>query len=292
MMSTRLWLLVLVYLLCTDLAYAQTITGTDTQAPPTSTAENDSAPSPPREEATQPAIISFFGLQSQRFAHDVQRQITDFILPVSVGEHLLNTLQYQAITPRVKAHILFITAGFGNSTQMQMYLELSSVFVDAGYDTMIATLPVGEELPATLADASEYWAEALNGIINAIDNASPYSVVYASGPIAATLLALYDKQRLPLPNALVIQDVFFAQNDENQKLPGLIARFPNALLDFSQSRANRWSNATLKTRQQTIRTQHLRQKTQLQLYGMPITGKQRHLIYKEMTGWFTRIGWL
>jgi hypothetical protein len=106
MMSTRLWLLVLVYLLCTDLAYAQTITGTDTQAPPTSTAENDSAPSPPREEATQPAIISFFRLQSQRFAHDVQRQITDFILPVSVGEHLLNTLQYQAITPRVKAHIL------------------------------------------------------------------------------------------------------------------------------------------------------------------------------------------
>lgn len=292
MMSTQLWMLVLVYLLCTDLTYAQTITGTDTQAPPTSTAENDSAATPPKEEVTQPAIISFFGLQSQRFAHDVQRQITDYILPVSVGEHVLNTLQYQAITPRVKAHILFITAGFGNSAQMQMYLELSSVFVDAGYDTMIATLPVGEELPATLADASEYWAEALNGIINAIDNASPYSVVYASGPIAATLLALYDKQRLPLPNALVIQDVFFAQNDENQKLPGLIERFPNALLDFSQSRANRWSNATLKTRQQTIRRQNLRQKTQRHLYGMPITGKQRHLIYKEMTGWFNRIGWL
>ena len=90
----------------------------------------------------------------------------------------------------------------------------------------------------------------------------------------------------------MIQDVFFAQNDENQKLPGLIERFPNALLDFSQSRANRWSNATLKTRQQTIRRQNLRQKTQRHLYGMPITGKQRHLIYKEMTGWFNRIGWL
>ena len=290
MMSTRLWMLVLVCVLCTDLAYAQTTTGTDTQIPPISTSDN--ATTPAKEEATQATTISFFGLQSQRFSQDVQRQITDFILPVSVGEHLLNTLQYQAITPRVKAHILFITAGFGNSTQMQMYLELSSVFVDAGYDTMIATLPVGEALPTTLADASEYWAEALNGIINAIDNASPYSVVYASGPIAATLLALYDKQRLPLPNALVIQDVFFAQNDENQKLPGLIERFPNALLDFSQTRANRWSNATLKTRQQTIRAQGVRQKTQRQLYGMPVTGKQRYLIYKEMTGWFKRIGWM
>ena len=294
MLSTRLWMfvlvLVLICLLYTNRVYAQTSTGTDTQSPPTSTL--DTGTPAPTEEANKPNTISFFGLQSQRFAQDVQRQITDFILPVTVGEYVLNTLHYQAITPRVKAHILFITAGFGNSAQMQMYQELSTVFVDAGYDTMIATLPVGEQLPTSLADASGYWAEALNGIINAVDNSSPYSVVYASGPIAATLLALYDEQRLPLPNALVIQDVFFAQHDENQKLPGLIERFPNALLDFSQTRANRWSNATVKTRQQTIQAQAVRQKTQRQLYGMPLTGKQRHLIYKEMTGWFKRIGWM
>jgi hypothetical protein len=144
MMSTRLWMLVLVCVLCTDLAYAQTTTGTDTQIPPISTSDN--ATTPAKEEATQATTISFFGLQSQRFSQDVQRQITDFILPISVGEHVLNTLHYQAITPSVKAHILFITAEFGNSAQMQMYLELSSVFVDAGYDTMIATLAVGEAL--------------------------------------------------------------------------------------------------------------------------------------------------
>ncbi|MDG1254628.1 MAG: hypothetical protein P8Q24_01910 [Glaciecola sp.] len=144
MMSTRLWMLVLVCVLCTDLAYAQTTTGTDTQIPPISTSDN--ATTPAKEEVTQATTISFFGLQSQRFSQDVQRQITDFILPISVGEHVLNTLHYQAITPSVKAHILFITAEFGNSAQMQMYLELSSVFVDAGYDTMIATLAVGEAL--------------------------------------------------------------------------------------------------------------------------------------------------
>ena len=292
MLSTQLWtfvlVLVLVCLLCIDRVHAQTSTGTDTQAPPTSTSNNEAAK--PKGEANKPATTNFFGLQSQRFAQDVQRQITDFILPVTVGEYVLNTLHYQAITPKTKAHILFITAGFGNSAQMQMHQELSTVFVAAGYDTMIATLPVGEQLPTSLTDASEYWAEALNGVINAIENTSPYSVVYATGPIAATLLALYDEQRLPLPNALVIHDVFFAQHDENQKLPGLIERFPNALLDLSQTRTNRWANATLQARQQTMQAQGVRHKTQRQLLGMPINGKQRFLIYKEMTGWFKRIG--
>ncbi len=284
--------LVLVCRLCADKVNAQTSTGTDTQAPPTATPELESAATPPKEEVNKPTTISFFGLQSQRFAQDVQRQITDFNLPVTVGEYVLNTLHYQAITPKTKAHILFITAGFGNSAQMQMYQEISTVFVAAGYDTMIATLPIGEQLPKSLTDASEYWAEALNSVINAIENTSPYSVVYATGPIAATLLALYDAQRLPLPNALVIQDVFFAQHDENQKLPGLIERFPYALLDLSQTRANRWANATLQARQQTMQAQGVRHKTQRQLLGMHINGKQRYLIYKEMTGWFKRIGWM
>lgn len=236
--------------------------------------------------------INFFGYQANAFANDVKRQITDFLLPVTVGEHVLNALHYQSITPRVKGKVLFITAGYGNSAEMMMYQSLSQVFVDEGFDTMIATLPIGEDLPVTLDEAGELWNESLSGIMNAAGTDAPYNIIYASGPVAATLLHLFDEQALTLPNALVTQDVFFAQREENNKIPGLIERFPNALLDLSQSSSNRWANATLKTRQQTIRKQGLAQKTQRKLYGMPISPKQRHLIYKEMTGWFKRIGWL
>lgn len=262
------------------ISYAQTPV---TDIPATETPEQPT-------EIINPLTLNHLAIQTQTFAADVQRQINDYILPVTVGAHVLNTLQYQALNPVTKGHILFIT-GVGNSAQMQMYQALSEVFVDAGYNTMIATLPLGIPSPDSLARAGNYWAESLNGIMHAIDKSSPYSIVYASGTVAATLLSLYDTQRLPLPDALVVQDVFFAQHDENQTLPGLMAHFPNALLDLSQHRPNRWAQATIKARRQILYAQANRQKTHRQLHGMPITAKQRYLIYKEMSGWFKRLGW-
>lgn len=269
------WMLVVLSLLYCKISLAQADVNTESPPP---------APVAPS--------ISVFEFQSQIFAQDIQRQMTDFIAPVTIGDYVLNTLHYQTVAPTVKAYVLFITAGFGNSAQMQMYQALSQVFVDAGYNTMIATLPVGDTLPKKLADAGDYWAESLNGIINAVENSSPYSVVYAGGPIAATLLSLYDAQRLPLPDALVMQNVFFPEHDDNRKLPALMARFPNALLDLSQARTNRWADATLKTRQQTIQVQSIRNKTHRKLIGTAISEKQRYVIYKEMSGWFKRIGWM
>lgn len=109
-------------------------------------------------------------------------------------------------------------------------------------------------------------------------------IVIAEGITAAFLIELFNQEKLPHPDALVVIAPYFPQWQLNQALPKQLASLPFPILDLQPEDAVHWSQETFKHRQiQTERFSHASFR-QRRIPREP-HAQQPHILAHHLYGW-------
>ena len=113
----------------------------------------------------------------------------------------------------------------------------------------------------------------------------------AQGSSAAMLLKLYAEGDLPLPNALIALSAYFPDQELNTELAKLMGQAGTPVLDLYSHYDNRWVTDTVRLRRQMAERHFKLHYRQRELFGNSYLSDHNPLIWREVYGWLTSMGW-
>lgn len=144
------------------------------------------------------------------------------------------------------------------------------------------------------AEMTAYLAQLKYRMERAAEHAqgSPgFFLVIAQGSSAAMLLKLYSDESLPLPDALVTLSAYFPDHELNTELASLMGRAGTPVLDLYSHYDNRWVTDTVMLRRQMAKKFFKLHYRQRELFGNSYLSDHNPLIWREVYGWLTSLGW-
>ncbi|MGL4715332.1 MAG: DUF3530 family protein [Aeromonas sp.] len=171
--------------------------------------------------------------------------------------------------------------------------QLTRALGQLGFDTLLL-LPSHEQTefdPAAEkkqknSDAfRQQLAERISKLTDAKLQEGGFKLILAQGTGAAWTANLIASEQLPAPDALVLLDGFFPNQQSNQTLAKQVAQGAIPTLDLYQEDGNRWPLLAAEARKSESRRSH---KLNYRPYALMELGETPNRIH----GWLNHLGWL
>ncbi|MFQ1649579.1 DUF3530 family protein [Aeromonas veronii] len=171
--------------------------------------------------------------------------------------------------------------------------QLTRALGRLGFDTLLLLpSPQQTELdPATEKKAKnsdtfrKQFAERISKLVDAKLQEGGFKLILAQGTGAAWTANLIASEQLPAPDALVLLDGFFPDQQSNQILAKEIAQGTVPTLDLYQEDGGRWPLLAAEARQTESRRSH---KLNYRPYALMELGETP----TRIQGWLNHLGWL
>jgi len=162
-----------------------------------------------------------------------------------------------------------------------------------GFDTLLllpsprqAELdPAAEKKQQAIDDFRKQFATRISEIGDAKLQEGGFRLLLAQGTSAAWAANLIASEQLPAPDALVLLDGFFPNQQSNQTLAKQVAQASVPTLDLYQEEGNRWPLLAAEARRHESRRSH-------KLNYRPYALMDLEETPGRIQGWLTHLGWI
>jgi hypothetical protein len=154
--------------------------------------------------------------------------------------------------------------------------------------------PTAFQAPSLPYTHSDYlmFMNALTKAINSRFSQQPgYKLVYANGKSAAALIPLLNLPDSLKIDALVVNNIYWPANEQNQALAGELANLPMPALDLISLSDNSWAKQTANARAIAAKVNLKPLYRQQEIIGGTKGLTQQNYLAKEVVSWTYFLGW-